>query len=153
MRRTPAPAAAAPDPQAFEVFQGGFDLVARSGDHYALWRTDGTPTGTAPFVDLPTSTGAYYAGARAVGDRLFLSLFAPAGASTPAFNALWVSDGTAAGTREVRDFSASATDVGVLGSWSDAGGRLVFLVHSGKDSDYALWSSDGTPSGTVPLAG
>ena len=141
------------DPQAFEVFQGGFDLVARSGDHYALWRTDGTPTGTAPFVDLPTSTGAYYAGARAVGDRLFLSLFAPPAPrprpSTPSGSATARRTGPARSATSPRPRPTSAcsapgpTQAAVWSSWCTPA----------RTPTYALWSSDGTPSGTVPLAG
>ena len=53
---------------------------------------------------------------------------------------LWVTDGTGAGTRKLRDFE------GNLENFSEAGGLFFF------SADGYLWSSDGTAGGTVRLA-
>jgi ELWxxDGT repeat protein len=56
---------------------------------------------------------------------------------------MYRSDGTAAGTTQVIDLTSEAFYAGTY--FGAAGGRLFFSI-----SD-KLWSSDGTPSGTVPL--
>lgn len=54
--------------------------------------------------------------------------------------ALWTTDGTAAGTRQIREIGASSNTITV------AGGRLYLLGAYGT-----LWSSDGTEAGTLEL--
>ena len=54
---------------------------------------------------------------------------------------LWTTDGTAAGTRLLREIGLSSNTITV------AGGRLYFL-----GDHETLWTSDGTPEGTLALA-
>src|SRR5207253_5260578 len=67
--------------------------------HITLWRTDGTPPGTAFVADLvpgaPQPQGWGLGGAAAVGGTLFFTYPTGSGAS------LFRTDGTAAGTRAV----------------------------------------------------
>jgi ELWxxDGT repeat protein len=58
--------------------------------------------------------------------------------------ALWRSDGTVAGTRQVAELGGRA-----LGPPIGFGGRLLFLTDGGASE--VLWSSDGTPEGTFVL--
>ena len=101
-----------------------------------LWRSDGTPEGTAQVAVInaggPGSTGPF--GFTAVGGRLFFFL----GDDANQMIALYVSDGTTTGMSKV---------AGVGGTWIvDAGGVALF-----SDRQH-LWRSDGTSAGTSQLA-
>src|SRR6185436_2069473 len=109
-----------------------------------LWRSDGSAEGTVLVRSLP-SQPAYLT---AVGPRLFF-----VAADENRGDELWVSDGTAAGTRPVTHFTAPrpfpdpnfSSDVPAFFQGFD--GILYFLaddVTGGLD----LWRSDGTESGT-----
>ncbi|HEX7034143.1 MAG TPA: SdrD B-like domain-containing protein [Pseudomonadales bacterium] len=107
----------------------------------ALWRTDGTPEGTFELFDRLVPVGppvrlhrglAYFAGDDGSGLGV----------------ELWVTDGTRAGTRLVRDIN--------WGRWSsnpfwaasiDAG--LIFQANAGPQrGGPSLWITDGTPHAT-----
>jgi ELWxxDGT repeat protein len=64
---------------------------------------------------------------------------------------LWRSDGTAAGTRLVRDFTADLPAGGGPIEQTVLGNRLVYSAWLGNDAP-ALAVSDGTAGGTRPLA-
>jgi ELWxxDGT repeat protein len=68
------------------------------------------------------------------GSRMFLN----------ANDELWVSDGTAAGTRKIGPGHSLDLEKAVL-----LNGRLYFTVENGSSTE--LWSSDGTEAGTKPL--
>lgn len=103
-----------------------------------LWRSDGTPEGTALVKDLYPGSGSAFSGLEP--EPLVVSgshVFFTRGAR------LWKSDGTEAGTVLVED----------LGPWAegstptdlvDVDGTLYFTLRDGA----ALWRSDGTPEGT-----
>lgn len=104
-----------------------------------LWETDGTSEGT----QLVWGEGPAY-GLNAVGDKLLMR------ASTPGVNSLGlvVSDGTAEGTKPLFD-SATAAPLRFIIQDNDPvfNGRLYFMGRE-PDTDYELWSSDGTSEGT-----
>jgi len=113
------------------------------GEH--LWRTDGTTAGTeavadftlpqtVPLVSVATSTRAELAG------KLFFALRFLDNTA-----ALWVSDGTRAGTFELRRFLAEIRELTAFG------GRVVFNADDGLHGR-ELWTSDGTAAGTVLAA-
>ena len=119
----------------FAGFQGarlGADLFFLRASHLApdeLWRTDGTPGGTARVAVLPDGvTGAGYFAATA--DRVF---FLARGASG---TELWTSDGTA--TRRVEG-AAPARNDGLRYIVTAQPGRVLFSAESGS----TLWASDG----------
>ncbi len=114
-----------------------------------LWRSDGSVDGTVKVLDLSPGkaevggVGPVPDAVLAVGKTLFFT-FAD-GMHGPE---LWKTDGTAEGTGLVKDILP-----GSAGSFprqfARLGHRLLFFV----DADpAALWSSDGTPEGTVQLA-
>lgn len=72
----------------------------------------------------------------AVGNALFFPV--QAGQE----RALWTSDGTAAGTVRVRNFSFGPTTL------TNLSGTLLFAAYDGQTVP-AFWTSDGTPDGTV----
>ena len=116
----------------------GFDLVRGAGvDSEQVVAT------AAPTLDQPNGRLAF------AGGRLFISVNGSNGRGE-----LWVSDGTAQGTRPVlalkgRVFGQADMFDGIRPA-AALGDRLVFMaddgVHGGE-----LWISDGTPAGTMML--
>jgi ELWxxDGT repeat protein len=98
-----------------------------------LWKSDGTTNGTI-------SLGVQAEALQAVGDTLYFTN------STE----LWKTDGTAGGTVRLTDATPSTS------SWeqtlTDVGGKLFALLRHPQTSTMALWSSDGTPTGTREVA-
>ncbi|HEX9944872.1 MAG TPA: hypothetical protein VGG03_22915 [Thermoanaerobaculia bacterium] len=119
-------------------------FTADDGRHgVEIWRTDGTPGGTELLADLCPGSCSFSGSPMVVGDQLFA--FGDVGAEA----ALFVSDGTGAGTRLVRRFpGASPRPQGAAAF----GGRAWFVVAYGPPFRTELWQSDGTLSGTTPLA-
>jgi len=102
---------------------------------------DGTPGGTVSFL-LPCSMGQ---GFRAAADRWALfDGFSQGRGYDP-----WVTDGTKAGTRRLKDLGASPGG-GEIG-WTASTGRKVFFTRKGI-SGVNLWVTDGTAAGTRLLA-
>ncbi len=113
----------------------------------AVWKSDGTVQGTMAAVTL-RQDDFFVLTPRlltTVGNRLFF-----AGGFGFGSDALWTSDGTQAGTRRVKDFTASA------GPWSlrylTGVGGTAFLWADTQAEGSSLWKSDGTTAGTVLLA-
>jgi ELWxxDGT repeat protein len=96
-----------------------------------LMKSDGTPAGTSPVPGAPGPDQI-----AAVGSAVFFR----------SFHALWFSDGTAPGTRELKSwFSASSENPRDL----TAVNGLLFFVADDLTNGAELWKSDGTPAGTV----
>jgi ELWxxDGT repeat protein len=115
---------------------------------YALFRTDGTAAGTSVVKDYlpgpfnPNFVNPYFAN---TGDgRVFYS----DGDGTSTGRELYVTDGTAAGTRLVKDILP-----GVAGSspayLAAVGGTVFFAAQGSTAQGVELWKSDGTAAGTV----
>ncbi|HEY6141303.1 MAG TPA: ELWxxDGT repeat protein [Thermoanaerobaculia bacterium] len=113
------------------------------------WVSDGTAAGTHIIADIiPGPTGS--------GATTFRTRFAALDSNHALFvandnvhgNELWITDGTAAGTRMVKDVTP-----GAKGTWSTSplftsfNGRVYF---SASDSEHGLelWVTDGTEGGT-----
>lgn len=122
------------------VVASGVALVSALGPNHAdtaLWASDGTSAGTVHLRD--------------VSDAYYLTSFLPSGPAAyfAAFDVatatVWVSDGSAAGTRPVfgPEELASPGDLTLLGGDS---GDLDFVAP--KDGRLRLWSTDGTGGGT-----
>jgi ELWxxDGT repeat protein len=100
-----------------------------------LWRADGTRDGTrlVKAGELENLTRA--------GGRVFFRAGATRGA------ALWVSDGTPAGTVLLGEWSQGGSDVPrILGALDS---RVLFVA---PEDGHELWVSDGTPAGTQPIS-
>ena len=115
-----------------------------------LWSSDGTTTGTGPLkiAGVPTTAGngLYPDNIVAVGAKAFFTGYHTGGTSSSGNEVLWVTDGTAAGTKEIS--IPKAGTYGLLPNWlTAAGGKLFF---SGYDASFnsALWVTDGTTAGT-----
>ncbi|MBK8595887.1 MAG: hypothetical protein IPN83_09925 [Holophagales bacterium] len=111
----------------------------------SLWKSDGTAAGTVLLKPFPSPNNSYYTMVLTkVGDRLFFIVDDNANPTE-----LWTSDGTAAGTALVKQVAATGaclySTIPV-----DVDGTLFFSCASG--SGEAVWKSDGTDAGTVPIA-
>ncbi|WP_158502263.1 ELWxxDGT repeat protein [Vitiosangium sp. GDMCC 1.1324] len=103
-------------------------VATRSSPTASLWKSDGTEAGTVKVADLP-----YQVWKRAtLGDRLVMWMD----------NEVWVTDGTADGTRRLQTVSIYPWQPPVV-----VGGQVFFL---GSDPSHGLelWTTDGTESGT-----
>jgi len=122
-----------------------------------LWTSDGTAAGTRQLTHLaaPNAFGQT-AGFKVAGDRVyFVADDVTHGAE------IWTSDGTPAGTRAVTDFGffdpfgfADREDPGnaLLPSQLEVlGSRLLFTATDGI-SPVKVWTTDGSPASTAPLA-
>ncbi|HLL83237.1 MAG TPA: HYR domain-containing protein, partial [Longimicrobium sp.] len=103
-----------------------------------LWRTDGNDV--EPVSDLGGTRSAD--SLARVGSTLFFLAMGPSGLS------LWTSNGTTAGTVEVKDFGTEAV-MPRFNTLREVDGELLFTVH--RRGNVELWRSDGTTSGTVLL--
>jgi ELWxxDGT repeat protein len=106
-----------------------------------LWITDGTEDGTEILKDIWPNDGATKSsnpnGLVAIGDLVYFS------AATPDTNQeLWVSDGTEAGTRLVKDILVGTGGSNPSGFTAFKG--KVYFTAKGE-----LWVTDGTEAGTV----
>ncbi len=91
-----------------------------------LWRTDGTPQGTALVLDLvPGSGSSDPQGLTAAGGRLYFSAW-----DSLHGRELWTSDGTADGTRLVDDIAPGAFSSAPM-LLTPVGGRLFFTADDG----------------------
>ncbi len=118
---------------------------------WGLWKSDGTPTGTVLL------RGDFLGGAGTEPKHLTNvsgTLFFQAGISDYG-RELWKSDGTPEGTVMVRDIRTTP-DRFIPGSsypsnLTAANGKLFFAADDGVHGN-ELWTSDGTPEGTVMVA-
>jgi len=124
---------------------------------YELWRSDGTADGTTMVRDIasgrasgtcPSTGGDFctddvYAMGHLRG-RIFF------GADDGRGEDLWVSDGTARGTKPLKDIRADRRTRGFteFPAWfHDLGGQLFFSMDDGLHG-YELWVTDGSRRGT-----
>ncbi|HEV8239307.1 MAG TPA: ELWxxDGT repeat protein [Thermoanaerobaculia bacterium] len=131
-------------PSGFEPVANGDVFLAPAGSGEAsIWRTDGTPGGTRPVVSGAVLGAGSFVGSN--GDRAFYVADMGLGV------AAWATDGTAAGTTLLRG--------GLRHSRLSSGpqeavveGRLFFQDCAPAPSYRCeVWSSDGTPAGTVKI--
>ncbi len=109
-----------------------FVMSPSRGDQ--LWRTSGTTDGT---VMVHQSSQHFY-GLERVGRRVFFSTF----------DQLWVSVGTAGGTRLLKTFAESSTVIGNRVRNLGAAGGLLYFGAADGGNGLELWASDGTVAGT-----
>jgi ELWxxDGT repeat protein len=122
-----------------------------TGRGYELWKSDGTAPGTLLVSDTGPNQSAPGSTLQQVGDTLFILIY-----ETDQRTTLWKTDGTAPGTLQVKDFRPGTTAYyASSGLVANANGTLVFGFY-GPDQPPghltgALWKSDGTSAGTVPI--
>jgi ELWxxDGT repeat protein len=129
---------------------GTLFFTADDGSHGTeLWRSDGTPTGTKMVKDInptgssdPPSGGgtARYELTSYKGMLIFRATDGAHGVE------LWKSDGTAAGTKMVKDINPGGADSFPYG-FTNVGSTLFFFADDGTHGA-ELWKTNGTAAGT-----
>lgn len=109
-----------------------------------LWRTDGTPAGTALFKDIEAGTGSSSPSKFTIsgGRMYFVATTAASGQE------LWVSDGTAVGTVLVKEIGTTSTGSSP-NSLTDVGGVLFFSATTSANGNELWKSTDGTSANTT----
>lgn len=142
------------DPSYLTDVGGDLYFTAFDGEHgQALWKSDGTASGTVLLKEFGSSGGyddydyGYGSGASDLTDVAGTLFFTVDGDGT---DELWRSDGTPAGTVKVRRFASlgGGYDDEDDGALTAVGDTLFFVADDGTHGD-ELWRSDGTKSGTV----
>ncbi|HEX7184795.1 MAG TPA: ELWxxDGT repeat protein, partial [Thermoanaerobaculia bacterium] len=112
-----------------------------------LWRSDGTREGTQRVKDIPVGASSLFISEMTAdsGRIFFLTYSATYGGHLDDWT-VWVSDGTAEGTRSVKSFETVR-----LERLTAAGGRLFFVAWTQELGGHELWTSDGTGPGTRSL--
>lgn len=143
------------NPEWLAVFDGRVFFAAEGDqDGEELWVSDGTTAGTVLFKDLYPGTYQQYGQTYpedgrpnrlvVAGTNLFFAARSPDGEE------LWVSDGTPDGTVQVADLYPGTNNSGSPQGLTPFGDRVVFGARD-ENGDYAVFSSDGTESGTAKL--
>jgi ELWxxDGT repeat protein len=134
------------DPAFSAPVNGRTFFVTRGSEGFGtrLWATDGTPAGTVVVKDFGTSLGIDYSPVTpalfAIGDKVyFIGHGTRAGDGN---SGVWVSDGTAAGTRLLAPGNNPP-------SWLMPYGDAVYFLEGGIGSSLNLWKTDGTAAGTT----
>ncbi|MCP3981991.1 MAG: hypothetical protein GY716_22025 [bacterium] len=132
----PGPASGSPS-----GFTGAEELLFfTDGDRRRLWRSDGTPEGTHPAIPDCAANCPERPEQIVALDEIVL-FGADVADAHPSRTALWVSDGSPAGTTLVSDVEPSRRERPVR-----LGDRVLF---SGEDTrGFEPWISDGTADGT-----
>ena len=111
-------------------------------DHFELWQTDGSRDGTVPVKALCPGSCAVTSDLISIGERA-LFLVNP----LPWESELWVTDGTAAGTRFFRELGSALIPRWAYDNVVPGDGFAWVWASDG------LWRTDGTAAGTFRLQG
>ena len=119
---------------------------------YQLWRSDGSRRGTKLVKAINAPYGSYpglHSGLEQAGGLLFFG----AKRSVPDGTELWRSNGTARGTKLVKEINPGRFDEANPRWLTNVRGTLLFVAGDGSRAHGTeLWKSDGTASGTKLVA-
>ena len=115
-----------------------------------LWKTDGTGNGTVLVKDIKVGSGSGVANNNISATVLNGFLYFAANDGTTGYE-LWKSDGTAAGTTQVKDIQIGAASSLSNTELTTVNGIVFFTANEGTFGT-ELWKSDGTAAGTIRLS-
>lgn len=126
-------------------FQGNIWFLFDGGTGREFWKTDGTPSGTSvAFESLPGQESLFSFFTNWLtndGDHIYF-----ANNSEAEGTELWMTDGTAAGTRLLKDLNEGPISANPV-YMTSVDDEFYFSVQT------EFWKSDGTPEGTVRVTG
>lgn len=122
--------------------RGGAYLFFQSTSGSQITWTDGTREGTRLVTRGPACPHRCQFGAAPLGDGTVFTGCDDVRGCEP-----WTTDGTASGTRLVRDLDPGAAAGSAPGLLANAGGTLFFTA-SDAEHGREIWTSDGTDAGT-----
>ncbi len=139
-----------PPPHVYEMLWSAGDntlymMAPVTNSSRQIWRVDGSAAGAQLVATVSGNIQGLGKGIATLGDVLLFSN------STQEFGdpygaELWISDGTAAGTKLLKDINPGP-DPGSIDHFVVAGGVVYFSARG----EYELWRSDGTANGTVEV--
>jgi ELWxxDGT repeat protein len=115
-----------------------------------LWASDGSEAGTRLVADL--RPGPEFSSPGAFRQLPAGTVFFADEVANLCATSLWVSDGTAPGTRHLVEFSDTECRRTLASPILRAGGAVYFVAKTGA-APRQLWRSDGTPAGIRALTG
>lgn len=122
---------------------GGVYSVITDDGKLQLHKTDGTYDGTSTvynFGDYKNYSVSYF---KTIDSLIYFEL----NNNTTKNNEIWRTDGTTAGTYQVKDLGK---DYGFASDFMSFKNDIYFITISSTYGDY-IWKSDGTTAGTAPL--
>lgn len=148
-------ALAGAEPSDLARLNGALYFSAADGTHGRdLWRSDGTAAGTLRIKD--THPGIPTASIFELTDTAARLFFVAAADPDRRWSnsELWTSTGTPGGTWKLKSFVYGTTDRSAPRELTSVGTRLFFVANDDRRHvlyDTAIWTSDGTSAGTIPL--
>ena len=134
--------------RSFFVQTNGLALFSTAGQ---LWATDGTPAGTTQLTAaLDTALGTGASELRFVHDFVPLNGSAQFAVNSAGIGeSLWITDGTVAGTRSLKQFQSGNFDgFNYFQKGSTARMYMLLVRSEGDEVVKTLWTTDGTVEGT-----
>ncbi len=126
-----------------------FMAADAADDKLKLYISDGTATGTTELAVINSGADvAEKALLTQVGNKVYFFYKNP---DDNCCSSLWVTDGTVAGTKKIKEFKILSAkhllEKEMVFGWKD---RFYFAaIEKGIDSEHVLWVSDGTTAGTT----
>ncbi len=112
-----------------------------------IYRTQGTPESTYSVVDLSELNFSYKGGLTVIGELFFFRAY-----TLESGYEIWVSDGTTGGTQLLKDINPGIASSDVIGRFVvSAGDNQFYFLAEDAVHGKELWTSDGTPQGTVMI--
>ena len=136
------------NPGSLTIVNGTLFFRATESNDIELWKSDGTTTGTVQVKDIFVGTGSSTRSnpnnLTNVNGTLYFNASDAAGG-----NELWKSNGTAAGTVQVKDIN-TGTASSIPNKLVNVNGTLFFSATDAAGGT-ELWKSNGTGAGTVQV--
>jgi ELWxxDGT repeat protein len=141
------PGAGSSEPKEFVVLKGDLYFSAQDGENsYGIWRTNGTEAGTVKVVDVHSTRSEYYPRQLTVNNGGLY--FTGQNQATPTNVELFFYDPETQQTQSLAELSNNFGRYSPSTKFAVANGRTLFPLFS-DTKGWELWSTDGTPAGTL----
>lgn len=123
-------------------YEFDFDIFDYVYSDWQLWRHDGTDADPVKIKDLGISSGFTYIDSGMLGNLFFLQVANDEWRSDQTAGELWISDGTTAGTKKIKDFIGINNSPNIVFD-----NKLMFSAKTAAEG-WEPWVTDGTSAGT-----